>query len=148
MEYFEFKYRDWIIQTDKKVNTEVYSKVEKSSAQECGCDDCLKFESLKEELYPNEVKYLFKKIGIDFKKEAEIWCIPNIEDGTNLYSGFFHFKGNFEGKNCRTQQTETGHSLDLVNITENFSIGFHLDNSLSFFDDKYQTVQIEFEVKI
>lgn len=89
-----------------------------------------------------------KKIGIDFKKEAEIWCIPNIEDGTSLYSGFFHFKGNFEGKNCRTQQTETGYSLDLVNITENFSIGFHLDNSLSFFDDKYQTVQIEFEVKI
>lgn len=36
---------------------------------------------------------------------------------------------------------------DLTPITDTFSLGFLYDNSLTFFDDTENLVQVEFEVK-
>lgn len=140
------KFRDWVLKTDPEFNSEVYSKGGNSSALSCGCDNCLEFNSLKEEIYPEEIKSLFKQLGIDFKKEAEVSYLA-IENGMKLYIGFFHFKGAFEGKDC-TIETANGYVLELTPITKNFHIGFRIDNSLSFFEEKDQLVQIEFEARI
>ncbi|MGJ1409109.1 hypothetical protein ACR78Z_05495 [Sphingobacterium thalpophilum] len=78
-----------------------------------------------------EIKLLFEDLGIDYKKECEVWHYCNDELGDHRYSGWFHFKGSFQDKNYVSQTNEICPIIDLVPINENFSIGFSENNKLT-----------------
>ena len=141
------KFRDWELTVDRELTKTTYDKVIMGGPESCGCGDCRNFANNRESIYPEEIKKLFSEIGIDYKKETEIWHIYRDEDGFHHYSGWFHFKGHCEGKNCAVPSGSNGFYFDLTPTTSNFSIGFHYDNSLSYFDDKEGLVQVEFMVK-
>ena len=122
-----------------------YEQTKEGGCDSCICDDCKNFANSRELAYPEEIKQLFKDLGIDYKKEVETYTVQKTEVGLYKYYGWFHFKGSFTGKNCSIPLPNGGFTLDLTPISENFSIGFSIENSLTFFESKKDLVQIEFE---
>lgn len=142
------KYRNWSFSVDKQRTSETYEGIKTPGAESCGCDNCLNFAAQRANIYPIQIKELLTALGIDWNKETEISHYTRTEDGQHHYGGWFHFKGNFEGKNCEIPLPSGGFTFDLTSITDNFSIGFRHDSSLSVFTETDELVQVEFECKI
>jgi len=144
----QVKFRDWELFADKELTGKTYEELELSSADSCTCDYCKNFVEQREQIFPDEVKELLSNLGIDYKKEIEVSEFGKLENGLHYYSGWFHFKGHFKGKDCTVPQINGGHLLDLLKITEYFGIGFRQDNALTPFIEKNGIVQIEFDCNI
>ena len=141
------KYRDWELIVDSELTKLTYNDVVVGSPESCNCNDCRNFANNREEIYPDEVKKLFNEFGIDYKKESEICHYCRQGDGLHVYGGWFHFKGRFRGKNCTVPMNSGGYTLELTPINDKFNIGFHYSSALTFFNNKENLVQIEFETK-
>jgi hypothetical protein len=143
------KYRDWIFEVDKELTEQTYFKVSSSGADDCHCEDCKNYVANRMDAFPNEIKELFMELGIDFTKEVEIFSLENLPDGLHKISGWFHFKGKvLSGKDYKVPFSKNGYSIDLTEITKNFSIGFSEGNALTYFEDKSGLVQVEFITNI
>lgn len=141
------KYRDWIFEVDFDITKEVYDNVKIGSPESCGCDYCKNFSKNRDQIYPQEFKELLACLGIDFRKESEIYQMYRAKNGKHFYGGWFHFKGRIKkGKDCKIESPNGGVSLDTTFLTENFQIGFLKDNSLSFFNSEKDLIQVEFYV--
>jgi hypothetical protein len=143
------EYRDWILEIDKQSTKEAYKKIGLSGAESCNCNYCKNFIAARESIYPEEVRYLFNKLGIDFSKEADASEFTKLENGLHYYSGLFHFKGRIlKGKDSAVPLPSGGFTVELTEVTPNFSIGFTNDNSLSLFEEKDNLVQIDFSANV
>jgi len=141
-------FKEWKLEVDKELTQQTYFQIEKGSAESCGCHYCRNFALQRESIYRDDVKVLFFLLGIDYSKETEISHLTKLENGLHLYSGWFHFKGDFIGKDCSVPLPNGGYTLELTSITESFNIGFRRDNALTAFKDKEHLVQVEFECEI
>jgi len=148
MKQTQVSFQDWEVFAVKELTAQTYLELEHSSTESCGCDYCKNFIEQRERIFPDEIKELFSKLGIDYKKEIEISEFAKLENGLHYYSGWFHFKGDFIGKDCTVPLQNGGHTFDLTKIMENFSIGFRRDNALKPFKDTNRIVQIEFDCNI
>jgi hypothetical protein len=141
------KFREWELIVDKELTKKTFDKIEIGGAESCICDDCKNFVHNRENIYPEEIKILFSELGVDYRKDSEICHYCRQEDGLHFYGGWFHYKGKFIGKVCTIPTGIDGYTLDLTKINNTFSIGFHNNSALTFFEDKENLVQIEFEAK-
>ena len=141
----QVRYRDWELYSDKDTTEQTYQEFEHSGAESCGCDYCKNFIAQRETVFPDEIKELFRELGVDYKKEIDVSEFARLEDGLHYYNGWFQFKGDFKGKDCTIPLQAGGHTTDLTRITDRFSIGFRHDNSLTPFKVKDGLVQIEFD---
>jgi hypothetical protein len=148
MKMMTIKYRNWELIVDRELTQLTYDKVSNGSAESCNCNDCKNFTNYRESVYPDEIKQLFLDLGIDYKKESEVSHFARLDSGLHFYSGWFHFKGQFIGKDCAIPIQGGSYRTDLYKVSDSFSFGFRSDNALTFFDDKENLVQIEFEAKI
>lgn len=139
---------DWELIVDLEATKFAYQATALGGTDTCECNYCQNFVNSKEHIYPNEIKVLFEELGIDYKKECEAWHYCKDDLGRHCYSGWFHFKGNFRGKDCVIPTNETQSSIDLTPIDEHFSLGFCYNNQLAFFEEKDGLVQVEFDTKI
>ena len=146
MEIISFK--DWILKVDREATFTTYASVQNGSAGECDCTECKNYLASRDGLFPAEVKLLLCQLGIDYKKEVEVWRMFKGENGKHRYSGYFHFKGGFEGKDCFITNDGKNGTFSLTAINESFSIGFRFADELTFFKAGEQLVQIEFEVDV
>jgi len=143
----EVKFKEWVFQVDFERTNEVYRNVEIGCPESCGCNNCLNFSKNREELYPLEFKELLIELGVDYKKESEIYHSHKNEKGKHFYGGWFHFKGKIkEGKDCRIEMGNGGRGLNTLKLNDDFQVGFLKEDDLSFFDkeEKSQLIQIEF----
>ena len=140
------KYRDWEFETDFDFNKNSYANFIESGADECSCSYCKNFVANRENAFPEEVKSLFVQLGINYQKESEV-CECGRKNNLFMYWGWFHFKGKIiKGKDCSVPLIQGGYTLDLEEITDNFSIGFSSSNtkSPSLFKINEGLIQIEF----
>lgn len=143
------KFKDWKFEVDKALTVETYSRVAKGGAESCLCSDCENYIQNREKVFPEEVKSLFSDLGIDYNKEVEILSYQILPNGLHHIAGWFHFKGKLiEGKNCKKDIENEVSQIELTDIGNNFSIGFCEQNSLTFFENKEELIQIEFETYI
>jgi hypothetical protein len=141
------RYRDWVFEVDKELTELTYEKILKSGADACSCIDCHNYTKYRENIFPYEIKQLLGELGINYRKEVEIYTIDENQD--RLVCGWFHFKGRIvSGKDCNVSINKNSSNITLTRITDNFSIGFTKDNALSYFEDKEELVQIEFAANI
>lgn len=141
-------FRNWELIVDKQLTMSTYDQATMGGADGCLCNDCKNFSNYRDALYPTEIKQLFNDLGIDYKKESEICHYCRQDDGLHHYGGWFHFKGDFRGKDCTSWTSENSYTFDMTKISETFNIGFRKGSDLTFFDDKDDLVQIEFEATI
>ena len=140
-------YKDWKFEVDFNRTKEVYDKIEVGSPESCGCNDCKNFVENRIKIYPEEIKELLAELGINFKKESEIYHICKLENGYHHYGGWFHFKGKItEGKDCKKILSNGGSTFDTIQIADNFRIAFMKGSDLAFLDkdESSKLMQIEF----
>ncbi len=140
-------FKEWELVVDRQQTILTYDKVAIGGPESCGCNDCKNFINNRETIYPDEVKKLFINLGVDYKKECEVCHYCQQDDGLHYYGGWFHFKGKFKGKDCTVPTGSGGFTFDLTPINDTFSMGFRYDNALTFFSNKENLVQIEFDAK-
>ena len=99
------QYKNWSFEVDVARNKAVYQRETEGSTDRCSCLYCRNFLAQKEQLYPQIIQTFLTSIGIDYKKEAEVYHLCLLEHGKHLYGGWFHFKGY-----C------SSHSLSLIHI--------------------------------
>lgn len=137
-------HKNWEFFVEKEETEHIYQNFD---FKPCECLYCKNFEEQKDNIFPKECLELFGKLGIDYRKYAEI-CCPFPENDWWIYSGWYHFKGEFNGINAKVQENNQVFYIEMTPITETFSLGFHYDNSLTFFNPMDKLVQVEFEIKI
>ncbi len=141
------KYRDWLLEADRLQTAGFYESIQSAGSEDCICGNCKYFNTISNHIYPDEVKLLFKELGVDINKNFEVNDFGDETTG-HLYYGSFHFIGKIiEGKDCSIPLQSGGYTVDLLPISESFSIGFTSAVSKSFFNKDQNLVQIEFAVK-
>ena len=88
----------WIVECDYEATQLAYSQVATGSAEQCSCDYCHNFVPSRENVYPKKVCILFDQIGIDYKKEFEIYFLNKEKSGLYCYGGEFCFVGSLQNK--------------------------------------------------
>ena len=141
-------FQDWIFNVDKKLTQEEYSKIKNSSAETCGCENCLKYIASRKKIFPNEILVLFEQLGINPNKEIEVSYLGDIDGYKHYFTGWFHFVGSFIGVECKIPTSKDGFTLEFTKVNENFEIGFTRGNQLSQFKTDEDLVQLEFACKI
>jgi hypothetical protein len=145
----QLQYREWKLNVDIEATREAYSKIERGSAEECGCQKCLNFVASRKKMYPEEVLILFDRLGVDFRKEVEVYDDGISETGLHFYSGWFHCVGYLENPSSQVMLVEYAdtqvHELELEEVGQQFRIGFTENGGLYWteFEGK-PLVQIEF----
>lgn len=81
----------WTLEIDRKKTAEFYQQ-HHLITDDCSCHYCANY-SLACENFSQEVLDMFKRLAIDPKKEGEVFTADEKEDGTLLYSGFYHVIG-------------------------------------------------------
>lgn len=141
-------FRDWTLTVDREATRSACASVINGSAEDCKCDECENYIACKTIAFPDEIKSLLDRLGVDYRKEIDIWRMCKDEDGKHRYSGFFHFKGSFDGKDCFIKKTDGGGTMSMTAIDESFSIGFTVAEDFTYFKDKESLVQVEFEARV
>jgi len=143
------KFREWTFEVNKALTEQTYKRVACSGAETCRCNDCKNYVAFRDKVFPKEIIDLFDDLGIDYKKEVEITAYETLPNGFHHIGGWFHFKGRvMGGKDYHASLPSGRHTFDLTAITDNFSIGFGKGSDLTFFEDKPDLVQVEFETNI
>lgn len=138
------KFEEWTFEVDKDITQETYKSVIRGGAEGCVCGDCLNYLTYRETVFPEIIKDLFINLGLDYRKDVEIVTYP-MQDEFSTIGGWFHFKGKIlSGKDCNVPLPDGGNNLGLININDDFSIGFTNKSWLTFFTDKTNLVQVEF----
>ncbi len=143
------KFQDWTFEVDRPLTEQTYKAFSGSGAENCGCYNCKNYVAYRNEAFPKEVINLFNDLGIDYKKEAEIFSYDTLPNGLHHMSGWFHFKGRIlKGKNYRDSLPSGGQTFELTQLTDKFLIGFTAESDLTFFEDDTGLVQLQFEIYI
>ncbi len=87
-------YRDWTFDCDVESTRRAYESILAGGVETCSCSGCRNFLAQRQLVFPEEVINLFGQLGINYKRDAEIYHTARIESGLHLYGGWFHFIGN------------------------------------------------------
>lgn len=138
-----------MFQVDSQLTRQTYAKIGTGNSETCPCGQCKNYRIQKEKAFPDDVLDLFAKLGIDFRKESEVYEVQRLDNGLHHYAGWFHFAGRITaGGDCKKQFAENSWQIDLSEIDKDFKMGFTVGNALSFFKKGTGLVQLEFETNI
>jgi len=137
-----------LLQSDRLGTEKLYKEVTLSGTEECNCGQCKEFLTIRDYLYPDEIRGLFTKLGIDINKDFEL-CDYGDEETGHVYSWWFHFVGKIiEGDDCSVALQAGGYTMNLIPINEFFKIGFTKNISMSFFEGRNDLIQVELWAEI
>ena len=127
-------YRDWEFECDPGSTRIAYDQIEHGGVEECECAGCRNFLAQRDSVFPKEVLELFAELGVDCRRDAEIYHQAKLESGLHLYGGWFHFIGKIAKQ-----------PLGPAQISESFTVDFIPAKSLaaaSFADEPLVQVEI------
>jgi hypothetical protein len=165
----EINFLDWKILADIERTRLAYESIVGTTAS-CNCHWCSNFVAGRDESYPSEVLHLLAQIGIDHRKEADLYQQARFEsEKAILYRWWFYFIGeivtgprawefipNMEGEDRRVSYWRK-HLVTLREEPLSFLIGFSDDakrreqGEETFVPDElkpFDLVQVEFNAVI
>lgn len=86
-------YKRWTLRVDREATLQAYAATPNGGSDECICLYCKNFAAAREHVYPEEFRTLLEQLGIDYRKEAEVWECSAAKSRIRFYSGLFHFIG-------------------------------------------------------
>jgi hypothetical protein len=89
----QITYRDWLFDCDVEVTRAGYETILAGGVETCDCAGCRNFLAQRDSVFPVEVLKLFSELGVDYKRDAEIYHTARLDPGVHLYGGWFHFVG-------------------------------------------------------
>jgi hypothetical protein len=91
--------KHWIVKYDKIATRLAYSQIDVGIPESCPCEYCPNFVAVRDEVHPIEVLKMLEKIGIDYRKESEVFFCNKEDDGKLCYAGELCFVGSVENTN-------------------------------------------------
>jgi len=138
-------FRDWTFEINQKLTKCIYTNILCGKSSSAKDPVYQTFISQREKLFPKEVLNLFEELGVDFTKEHRI-NHKILDNGQVCIDGNFQFIGNFvKGDSCKIELSKDYTLFELIPINENFSIGFHQDET-PFFNQ--HVIHVEFSVNV
>jgi len=145
----EIRYKSWLLRCDPETTRAGYARIEQGAPERCGCDHCLNFIARREQSYPPEVLDLLTRLGIDHRREAEVYHLARLPNGLHQYGGWFHFVGTFEGPGAWEADASGKRRPRLVPVDGHFSLALRRDAQLAPEPLKDQPlVQLDFLVEV
>jgi hypothetical protein len=125
----------WEFTCDREATAKAYSRASKGDSDRCTCNGCRNFSAARFTVYPARFIAFLESLGIDPRKDGEVYHNARISPNCHDYGGWFHFIG---------ELSKSG-DFPYVDITENFSASLCHASAphLSSLDGK-QLVQIDF----
>jgi len=112
----------WKVSYEYEATRNLYSGTEGGEADRCECAYCRRFRNVRDEVYPQNVRTILERMGIDYRKESEVYQICEVEGRKHLYGGSFVFFGSIE---CLDEAFErSGPTYKDVEVTADFSWAF------------------------
>jgi hypothetical protein len=137
----------WEIAPEETDTRIVYNNIMQEPG--CDCGPCRNFEKLGSDAFPPEMHEIFRQLGIDYTKPAEIYYTHRLDSGLHSYGGWYHFIGSIvAGEDCRSPNGRLV-AIETVQITDAARIGF--SNSTALVHDafeEYPVVQLEFTLEL
>ena len=98
MAYREIAYRGWRLAVDPDSTRQVYRHMRAGGADSCSCMTCLNWVAGRRRFFPREAIRFFEGIGVDYRKEVEVYDLGRMQPGLHFYGGWFHFIGAIHAK--------------------------------------------------
>ena len=153
----KIKFHPWLLHYDHDATTNAYKEIEQGDATRCVCSYCKNFVTVRDDAYPDIIKGLFLKSGIDYTKEFEVDHNCRLKSDRHDYGGVFHFIGKsdlLENVNMNDSSysniTIGNNKLKMLNINEDFSICI-TDTDVTFFHDVFigkPIVEVHFSTQV
>jgi len=102
----------WKYTVDRDRTILAYSRAERGWIDQCGCAPCRNFRVARACTFPAEFLTLLDQLGIDPRKEAEVYHNARLAPGRHDYGGWYHFLGTLD---------ETG-DFPVVKLGEGFTV--------------------------
>lgn len=87
---------DWEYTCDRAATIEAYSRANEGGADACSCNACRNFVAARGSVFPPTFRSVLESLGIDPRKDGEVYHIRRIEPGCHDYAGWFHFIGTLD----------------------------------------------------
>lgn len=129
-------YGRWRVQYDPEATRRAYAEIEQGGVDNCECLYCRNFASAREQLFSPSMLELFDMLGIDYRKDAEVWEASKKGARVRFYSGWFHFIGHVEYVGdplppVQLHATMMSTKSDHVAMTPHFAISFEPSGELA-----------------
>lgn len=134
----QIDYRDWIFDCAVEATLRAYKDILVGGAERCECSGCRNFVKQRDFIFPEELLNLFRQLGINYQRAAEIYHMARIESGLHLYGGWYHFIGHILKQ-----------PIGPAKLNEHFTVDFLVRGSLaakSFGNQPLVQVEITAEV--
>lgn len=133
----------WTLAVDT-VQTASFYEQHHQITEDCACIHCANYVNACLQFPPGTAQF-FASLGIDSHKEGELMYLTKQDDGSHLYSGFYHLVGQLlEGPDCWQLTTLDGH----VSVAELMRVGFTENLALVPAHFPRPVLQLEVELAI
>lgn len=79
----------WTLLPHVDATRAAYAQVDHGGAEDCRCEPCANWMAVRERAFPADVRALFTRLGVDWRKEAEAAHTCRVEGG-HFYLGWLH----------------------------------------------------------
>lgn len=86
------------VTADNAATREVYARIACGGADTCNCLPCRNFRLARDDAFPPEFRSLLDELGIDYRKELEVYGGEPLPGGRHHYEGWFCFVGKAYGR--------------------------------------------------
>jgi hypothetical protein len=108
------KFGEWDFTCDRQATVDGYARQVAGGSDTCTCIWCRNFRLVRDQVYSAAFLAFLDSVGIDPKKDAEIYHNGEIEPGKHHYGGWFHFVGSLEKTgDFPVVEMETGFKVSL-----------------------------------
>jgi hypothetical protein len=87
---------EWKYHADRDATILAYGRTERGGADTCDCAGCRNFRAARADCFPPEFIALLGQLGIDPRKDAEVYHNARIAPGRHDYGGWYHFIGTLD----------------------------------------------------
>jgi hypothetical protein len=83
----------WQYTVDRDSTAAAYARIERGSSDDCACNGCRNFKLVRDRVFPIGFLTLLESLGIDYRKDGEVYHNARLASGRHDYGGWYHFVG-------------------------------------------------------
>jgi hypothetical protein len=140
----------WSLEVDPQTTRAAHALLNRGGAEECGCDPCRNFIAARDQVFTAEFILLLRALGVDPRREVEVYHNARLPSGLHCYGGWFHAVGKIAaGGECWREVKPRIRIPELESLSPQLAIGFQLECALVREPFRgLSLIQVEFQAEV
>jgi hypothetical protein len=84
---------EWEFSCDRQATVDAYAGATRGDSERCSCNGCRNFVAARSQVFPKAFIEFLDSLGIDSRKDGEVYHNAQLPSGLHDYGGWFHFVG-------------------------------------------------------